>query len=94
MEDWHRTYADGLACRWAAKHLELNHYAVNELVVMYSGATGRYSTLTAGDPSYMLIYAMVGEVRYDIHVGFADIIDGMVKLAAEERASNPTRPSN
>ena len=83
MEDWHHTYADGLACRWAAKHLKVSE--VHELVVMYSGATGRYSTLTAGDPSYLMIYAMVGEERMDIHVGFFDIIDGMVKLAAEER---------
>ncbi len=82
MEDFNRTYADGLACRWAAKHVGVDE--VDELVVLYGGATARYSTLTAGDPSYMTIYAMVGEVRYDISVTFPEIIDGMVTLAAEE----------
>jgi len=82
MEDWNRTYADDLACRWAAQHLKVK--TVEALQVSYYGATLSYGTYTPGDPSAMMIWALVEGERHDIHVGFADIIDGMVKLAAEE----------
>ncbi len=82
MKDFNRTYADGLACRWAAKHVGVDE--VDELVVLYGGQTAPYSTWTGGNESYLTIYAMVGEERHNIYVTFPEIIDGMVTLAAEE----------
>jgi len=84
-KDFNRTYADDLACRWAAVYLEVPQ--VDRLTISYIAAGPDLSDITLGEPSYLRIHALVlGEIR-PIYAEFTDIIDGMVDLAAEERAT-------
>ena len=81
MQNFKETYADGLACRWAAKQLELPK--VDSIIMEYNGGDA-WSSWTYED-SFGIIYADAQGVHHRIDVDFGDVIRGMIDLAAEEQ---------
>jgi hypothetical protein len=78
---WQVEDADGLLREWAARYLKR---PVESVRVYHASATGPYSDITPGDPSFWNVYAdVIGEGSVLLGCDLPTVIAGMAQVHAD-----------